>query len=41
MISLYGAGFIGGKFAKLYEPYVEIQRRNERPPRSKEILYFH
>ena len=40
MISLYGAGFIGGKFAKMYEPYVEIQGRDERNPRSKEILYF-
>lgn len=40
MISLYGAGFVGGKFAKMYEPYVEIQGRDERNPRSKEILYF-
>lgn len=40
MISLYGAGFVGGKFAKMYEPYVEIQGRDERQPISKEILYF-
>ena len=40
MISLYGPGFVGGRFAKMYESIVDIQNRDERIPRSKEILYF-
>ncbi len=40
MISLYGCGFVGRKFKHLYEPYIEIQRRDERKPRHNDILYM-
>jgi len=40
MISLYGAsGFIGSNFKKIYGDYIEIQR-DERKPKTNEILYF-
>ena len=39
-LSLYGgSGFVGGNFKKLYSNYVEMQR-DERKPKTKEILYF-
>jgi len=41
MISVYGAsGFIGSKFCNLYSELVIKQNREERKPRTKEILYF-
>jgi nucleoside-diphosphate-sugar epimerase len=40
MISLYGCGFIGRNFKYMYEPYMEIQRRDERKPRHNDILYM-
>ena len=40
MISLYGCGFIGSKFQKMYSPIVTVQKREERKPHSNEILYF-
>lgn len=40
MISLYGPGFVGGKFAKMYPEIVDIQRKFDRYPRHKDILYF-
>jgi len=41
MISVYGAtGFVGGRFCNLYPDLVLKQEREERKPRTKEILYF-
>ena len=40
MISLYGAGFVGGHFAKMYHEFVDVQGRDERNPKHKDILYF-
>lgn len=41
MISVYGAsGFIGSRFCNLYPDLVEKQDREERRPRTKDILYF-
>jgi nucleoside-diphosphate-sugar epimerase len=41
MISVYGSsGFIGSKFCDLYSDLVIKQGREERKPRTKEILYF-
>ena len=39
MISLYGCGFVGGEFQRLYSEDVEIIPREERKPKSKDILY--
>lgn len=40
MISLYGPGFIGGRFTKMYPELVQVQEKFDRYPRHKEILYF-
>jgi len=41
MISVYGSsGFIGSRFCELYVDYCTRQDRNERKPRSKDILYL-
>lgn len=41
MISVYGAsGFIGSRFCNLYPNLIVKQDRNERKPRTKDILYF-
>lgn len=41
MISVYGAsGFIGSRFCNLYPDLIVKQDRNERKPRTKDILYF-
>ena len=39
MISLYGCGFVGGEFQRLYNEEVEVIPRDERKPKSKDILY--
>lgn len=41
MISVYGAsGFIGSRFCNLYPEFVLKQDREERKPKSKDILYL-
>ena len=40
MISLYGCGFVGGEFQRLYNKDIEIIPRDERKPKSKDILYM-
>ena len=41
MISVYGSsGFIGSRFCKLYPDEVVKQDRDERKPRTKDILYL-
>jgi len=41
MISIYGSsGFIGNKFCNLFPNIVLKQERNERKPKTKDILYF-
>lgn len=41
MISVYGAsGFVGSRFCDLYPDSVLVQDRNERKPRTKNILYL-
>lgn len=41
MISVYGSsGFIGSKFCDLYSQSIVKQSREEKKPRTKEILYF-
>ena len=41
MISVYGAsGFIGSRFCNLYPEFVLKQGREERKPKSKDILYL-
>ena len=41
MISVYGAsGFVGSRFCNLYPEFVLKQDREERKPRSKDILYL-
>ena len=40
MISLYGCGFVGGEFQRLYNEEVEVIPRDERKPKSKDILYM-
>mgnify|MGYP001161375722 FL=1 len=39
MISLYGPGFIGRNFYHMYEPETEIVNKDDREPKSKDILY--
>ena len=39
MISLYGPGFIGRNFYHMYEPEVEIVNKDDRKPKSNDILY--
>ena len=39
MISLYGPGFIGRNFYHMYEPQTEIVNKDDREPKSKDILY--
>ena len=39
MISLYGPGFIGRNFYHMYEPEVEIVNKDDRKPKSDDILY--
>ena len=39
MISLYGCGFVGGKFKSLYNSEVEVQNRDDRYPHHDDILY--
>jgi nucleoside-diphosphate-sugar epimerase len=40
MISLYGgSGFVGGNFKRMYDSCLEMQR-DERKPKTKDILYF-
>tara|TARA_A100001388_G_C28747498_1_gene490311 strand:+ start:990 stop:1127 length:138 start_codon:yes stop_codon:yes gene_type:complete len=38
MISLYGCGFVGGEFQRLYSEEVEVIPREERKPKSKDIF---
>ena len=40
MISLYGCGFVGGEFQRLYNEEVTVIPREERKPKSKDILYM-
>ena len=41
MISVYGStGFVGSRFCNLYPDFVLKQDREERKPRSKDILYL-
>jgi nucleoside-diphosphate-sugar epimerase len=41
MISVYGSsGFVGSRFCNLYSDLVVKQDRNERKPKTKNILYF-
>ena len=40
MISLYGCGFVGGKFNSLYNSEVQVQERDDRYPHHNEILYM-
>jgi nucleoside-diphosphate-sugar epimerase len=41
ILSVYGAsGFIGGNFCRLFDDKVVLQNREERKPRTHEILYF-
>lgn len=41
MYSVYGGtGFVGGKFCRLFFDEIILQQREDRIPRSKEILYF-
>jgi len=41
MISVYGAsGFVGSRFCNLYPDLILRQEREERKPRTHEILYF-
>ena len=40
MISLYGCGFVGGEFQRLFNEEVEVISREERKPKSKDILYM-
>lgn len=41
MISVYGAsGFVGSRFCNLYSNLIVKQDREERKPKTKEILYF-
>ena len=41
MISVYGAsGFVGSRFCNLYPDLIVKQNREERKPRTKEILYL-
>ena len=41
MISVYGSsGFIGSRFCEIYDGFVEKQDREERKPRTKDILYL-
>jgi nucleoside-diphosphate-sugar epimerase len=41
MISVYGAsGFVGSRFCNLYPNFIVKQNREERKPRTKEILYL-
>ena len=40
MISLYGCGFVGGEFQRLYGNEVHVIPREERKPKSKDILYM-
>jgi len=41
MISVYGStGFVGSRFCNLYPDFVLKQNREERKPRSKDILYL-
>ena len=40
-LSVYGAsGFVGGRFCRLFCDEVVSQEREERKPRTDEILYF-
>ena len=39
MISLYGPGFIGRNFYHMYEPEVDIINKDDRKPKSDDILY--
>ena len=40
MISLYGCGFVGREFQRLYDQEVHVIPREERKPKSKDILYM-
>ncbi len=41
MISVYGSsGFVGSNFCNLYSDLITKQNREERKPRTKDILYF-
>lgn len=41
MISVYGSsGFVGNRFCNLYSDFVVKQDRDERKPRTKDILYL-
>ena len=40
MISLYGCGFVGREFQRLYDNDVHVIPREERKPKSKDILYM-
>jgi hypothetical protein len=40
MISLFGPGFVGGRFAEMYPTFTHIEKRDERCPTHKDVLYF-
>lgn len=39
MITVYGAGYVGGRYCQMYEDTL-IMHREQRKPATKEILYF-
>jgi len=39
MISVYGAGYIGGRYCQMYDDTL-IMHRDQRKPATKELLYF-
>ena len=40
MISLFGPGFVGGRFAELYPTFTHVEKRDERCPKNKNVLYL-
>ena len=40
MLSVYGAGYIGGRYCEMYPNETPIIPREQRNPETQEILYF-
>ena len=40
MISLFGPGFVGGRFVEMYPTFTHVEERDERCPTHKDVLYF-
>ena len=40
MLSVYGAGYIGGRYCQMYPKDTHVTPREQRSPVTKEILYF-